>query len=153
MLLTGDARGDLVLKGLETAGLLDGEGKIHVDILKLPHHGSIHNVKETFFERISADHYVVSSDGDKFNNPDLETLEMLSAVCGNHPFTLHLTYPRAHRTGKDDPTDGFAKDFAFDATLSLFKQDESQGKRYRVNFREPGAKSVKVDLGSDALDF
>ena len=39
MLLTGDVRGDHVVSGLQRANLLPG-GKAHVDILKIPHHGS-----------------------------------------------------------------------------------------------------------------
>jgi hypothetical protein len=39
ILLTGDARGDKILEGLELAGLLaDGE-TMKVDVLKVPHHG------------------------------------------------------------------------------------------------------------------
>ena len=37
ILLTGDARGDDVLQGLETEGLLR-EKPYRVDVLKLPHH-------------------------------------------------------------------------------------------------------------------
>ena len=37
MLLTGDARGDDILKGLEAAKLLDVGGEMHVDLFKLPH--------------------------------------------------------------------------------------------------------------------
>src|SRR4029453_10485656 len=44
MLLTGDARGDKILKGLETVGLLPPGGTLHVDVLKVPHHGSSNNV-------------------------------------------------------------------------------------------------------------
>ena len=47
LLLTGDGRGDHTLAGLEAAGLLDGEGRIDVDVLKLPHHGSVRNVEPT----------------------------------------------------------------------------------------------------------
>ena len=38
-LLTGDARSDHILAGLKEAGLLT-DGKVHVDLLKVPHHGS-----------------------------------------------------------------------------------------------------------------
>src|SRR5262249_48692671 len=61
MVLTGDARGDKVLKGLEVRGLLKN-GKMHVDLLKLPHHGSQNNVAQSFFEQLTADVYVVSGD-------------------------------------------------------------------------------------------
>ena len=62
MLLTGDARGDDVLAGLREAGLLR-RSPLHVDVLKLPHHGSDRNVETDFFRKIVADHYVVSADG------------------------------------------------------------------------------------------
>ena len=55
MLLTGDARGDDVLAGLQAAKLLKN-GRCKVDVLKLPHHGSDRNVATEFFEQISADH-------------------------------------------------------------------------------------------------
>jgi hypothetical protein len=92
MLLTGDARGDKILKGLESIGAVPAGGKLHVDLLKVPHHGSSNNVAPTFFERITADHYVFSGDGEH-GNPERETLEMLFAARGAAPFNLHLTYP------------------------------------------------------------
>jgi len=94
ILLTGDARGDKILQGLELVGLLkaDGKSKIHVDILKCPHHGSIRNVEDVFFRRITADHYVFSGNGEH-GNPDRETLELLLAERGDEDYTVHLTYP------------------------------------------------------------
>jgi hypothetical protein len=94
MLLTGDARGDKILKGLQQVGLLGpGEkSRMHVDLLKVPHHGSAANVKEEFFERITADHYVFSGNGEH-GNPERETLSMLFAARGAAPFALHFTYP------------------------------------------------------------
>jgi len=94
MLLAGDARGDKVLKGLEQLGVLKKGGKMHVDLLKVPHHGSSNNLEDDFFERISADHYVFSGDGEH-GNPERESLEMLFRARGKKPFTLHLTYPVA----------------------------------------------------------
>lgn len=94
ILLTGDARGDKVLEGLELVGLLkkDGESRLHVDILKGPHHGSNRNVEPIFFRRIIADHYVFSGNGEH-GNPERETLEMLWDERGNEKYTVHLTYP------------------------------------------------------------
>lgn len=94
ILLTGDARGDKVLKGLELVGLLkkDEKSKIHVDILKCPHHGSNRNVDPIFFRRITADHYVFSGNG-QHGNPERETLEMLLGERGDEKYTVHLTYP------------------------------------------------------------
>jgi len=94
ILFTGDARGDKILQGLELVGLLkdDGKSKIHVDVLKGPHHGSVRNVAPIFFERLTADHYVFSGNGEH-GNPERETLQMLADVRGDEGYTVHLTYP------------------------------------------------------------
>jgi hypothetical protein len=126
MLLTGDARGDHILSGLEVNGLLAG-GKLHVDLLKIPHHGSDHNVSTEFFRQVTADHYVVSGDG-KHGNPEIGTLKMLSEARGNARFTLYLTN-RERRLER------------------FFDREHDEGKRYRVVFREANAPSVRADLG------
>jgi hypothetical protein len=92
MLLTGDARGDRIIAGLEKTGLLRPGKRIHVNVLKVPHHGSAHNVAPDFFERITADHYVFSGDGEH-GNPERETVEMLFAARASDPFEIHFTYP------------------------------------------------------------
>src|SRR5262249_49789448 len=76
ILLTGDGRGDFTLDGLKNAGVLKNT-PLHVDILKMPHHGSNRDVDSDYFEKITADHYVISADG-TYDNPDVETLELLS---------------------------------------------------------------------------
>ncbi|MFN0053911.1 MAG: hypothetical protein ACKV0T_17165 [Planctomycetales bacterium] len=131
MLLTGDARGDEVLAGLTRAKLLKN-GKIKVDLLKLPHHGSDRNVAPEFFQAIIADHYVVSGDG-KHGNPEVETLQMLSDARGNDVFTIHLTNTLPKLT-------------------AFFKKEKAAGKKYNVVFREPKALSLKVDLGDPLAD-
>jgi hypothetical protein len=45
ILLTGDARGDKILTGLELIGAITPKGKLHVDVLKMPHHGSDRNME------------------------------------------------------------------------------------------------------------
>ncbi len=94
ILLTGDARGDKIIAGLQLVGLLDPgvDSTMHVDVLKVPHHGSSNNLERGFFERITADHYVFSGDGEH-GNPEREALEMLFAARGSAEFTVHLTYP------------------------------------------------------------
>jgi beta-lactamase superfamily II metal-dependent hydrolase len=73
LLLTGDAGGDLILRSLDEAGLLP----LHVDVLKLPHHGSNHSIDRKFLERVTADHYVISGNG-KHGNPHPDTLAWLA---------------------------------------------------------------------------
>jgi len=76
LLLTGDGRGDHLLDALEDRGLLDANGGIEVDVLKMPHHGSDRNVNQEFFQRVRAKTYVISADG-KHDNPDKATLEWM----------------------------------------------------------------------------
>ena len=74
-MLTGDARGDRILAGLEASGILAKDGVLRVDLLKLPHHGSRNNMEPAFFQRIVADHYVISADRIKHRHPNDDALE------------------------------------------------------------------------------
>ena len=91
-LLTGDARGDKILEGLELVNLMEKGGTVHVDVLKVPHHGSAHNLEDDFFRRITADHYVFSGNGEH-SNPERESFEMLMRARPDADYTIHLTYP------------------------------------------------------------
>lgn len=92
MLLTGDGRGDLISKGLESLDILQAGQSMHVDLLKLPHHGSNNNVEEEFFKRITADVYVVSGDHGRFPNPNKEAMQWLSNARGNDNYLVYCTY-------------------------------------------------------------
>ena len=89
-LITGDARADYVYDGLKEAKLLKS-GKLHVDILKLPHHGSVRNMTPDFLKKVTADHYVASGDG-TYGNPDRATLEMLAKARPDGGYTVHITH-------------------------------------------------------------
>lgn len=73
ILLTGDGRGDHLLQGLRQVGLLNHSTTLHVDVLKVAHHGSERNASRRFFRKVTADRYVISADG-LHGNPDLATL-------------------------------------------------------------------------------
>ncbi len=75
VLLTGDARSDHIVAGLEQAGLLVS-GKLHVDVLKVAHHGCDRNATAKFFKTVTADAYVISADG-RYGNPDYDTLKWI----------------------------------------------------------------------------
>jgi len=82
VLLTGDSHQDMILEGLAEVGALVGDGHIHVDVLKVPHHGSEHNVDENFCQRVSADHYIFCGNG-SHGNPEPETIQMYyDSRCG-----------------------------------------------------------------------
>ncbi|MDP6580371.1 MAG: hypothetical protein QF681_06925, partial [Vicinamibacterales bacterium] len=74
MLLTGDGHCDDILDGLDKAGLLRPDGTLHVDVLKVPHHGSEHNTSLAFAKAITADKYVFCGNG-AHQNPDLDVVK------------------------------------------------------------------------------
>jgi beta-lactamase superfamily II metal-dependent hydrolase len=72
LLLTGDGRADQVSDGLRAAGQMDG-GRLHVSVLKMPHHGSARNMTPAFLQTVTADRYVFSANG-RYGNPDWQCL-------------------------------------------------------------------------------
>jgi beta-lactamase superfamily II metal-dependent hydrolase len=75
ILFTGDGRGDHLIQGLRAKNLLIND-KMHVNIFKVPHHGSARNSNKMLYENITADTYVISANG-KNGNPDLITLSWI----------------------------------------------------------------------------
>jgi beta-lactamase superfamily II metal-dependent hydrolase len=132
MLLCGDARGDHVLSGLETAGKLAPAGTLAVDVLKLPHHGSIRNVEADFFRRVPARHYVISANG-RDGNPESATLDAIAAARADDDFTIHLT-------NHDGQGDIAARLDAFVAAR------DAAGRTYPIAFRDPAALGMRIDL-------
>jgi beta-lactamase superfamily II metal-dependent hydrolase len=76
LLLTGDGHAQELLRGLDQAGKLDEAGGIHVNALKVQHHGSEHNIDADFCRAVTADHYIFCANG-AHENPDLAVLEVL----------------------------------------------------------------------------
>jgi glyoxylase-like metal-dependent hydrolase (beta-lactamase superfamily II) len=139
MLFTGDALGAKVLPELETAGFLPpGKGKMKLDLLKVPHHGSSRDASVEFFERLPARHLVISADG-KDDNPDPATLKMISAARPDDQFTLHLT-ESVFKNGMGPVIEAF------------FAEERKRGRKYEVAFRPSDQLSLRVDLGAQPKD-
>jgi ribonuclease BN (tRNA processing enzyme) len=150
MLLTGDAHSDELLAGLEVAGKLPKDGSPYfVDLLKLQHHGSVRNVTPEFFERVVAEHYVISANG-KHDNPDVETLEMLAEARGDALYTLHLTFPKAawkEVTGESNAEQERREALkAIDAWL-----EKPRARRPKRVYRQKDQLGVTIALGSELL--
>ncbi len=67
VLLTGDGHWKDILDGLEATGVVAEDEGLHVDVLKIQHHGSHHNWHHDFGMRITADHYVFCGNGSSGN--------------------------------------------------------------------------------------
>jgi hypothetical protein len=139
MLLTGDARGDHIIEGVEAAEMFT-DGRLEIDLLKLPHHGSDRNVTRGFFGQFPAKHYVASGNGEHGNPEMVKTVErMLERSRDDDDFTLHLT----NRSGEDG--------FTNDVTRFLEAKDD-RDRDYQVRFRKPDKRSIIVDL-LDPVDY
>jgi beta-lactamase superfamily II metal-dependent hydrolase len=131
VLLTGDAGGDHILESLDATGLGAG-GRIHVDVLKVQHHGSNHSTTQDFFERVTADQYVISGNG-KHGIPHEDTLKWLSAARRGKPYDVYLT--------NRDGDDGLKE--MFDGFLAA---ESAAQPRHRYHFRDSGALSISTTL-------
>ena len=80
VLLTGDGHWEDILKGLEHHKKFDAKGKLHVDVLKVQHHGSEHNHNVSMAERVTADNYIFCGNG-KHDNPDTRVVKL---ICESH---------------------------------------------------------------------
>jgi beta-lactamase superfamily II metal-dependent hydrolase len=131
MLLTGDARGDVILESLDAAGLMQN-GRCHVDLLKVQHHGSNHSTTQDFFERVTADRYVISGNG-KSDIPNGATLRWLSAARSGEAYDVYMT----NRIGV----------LNLRSTLDAFLASEAAHEPQHVyHFRGEGDISVAVGL-------
>jgi hypothetical protein len=137
MLLTGDARGDEIMAALDAANVTT-DGNLHVNVLKLPHHGSDHNIDTDFFTRVTADHYIASGDG-RHHNPETATLQMLCDSRSDNDFTIHLTYAK----GVGDLEQRLK---------TFFDAQRAAGRTFAVDFPADDALSLRVDLAEPPPD-
>jgi beta-lactamase superfamily II metal-dependent hydrolase len=76
LLLTGDAHADEILKGLRFHEKLNANNQIHVDVLKVQHHGSKNNINTEFVSTVTANDYLFCADG-QHHNPHLDVLNLI----------------------------------------------------------------------------
>lgn len=88
LLLTGDAHGDDIVTAWKELGL--GTEPTKVDLLKMPHHGSIRNTTGNFLKFFAADHYVFSADG-RHDNPDASTIEAVVKFNGPRKIKMYFS--------------------------------------------------------------
>ncbi|HJP94066.1 MAG TPA: ATP-binding protein [Pyrinomonadaceae bacterium] len=132
MLLTGDARGDDIIEGLQNGGYLGSQGPAHLDLLKLPHWGSTRNLTAEFFRYVTADHYVIAGNS-RFKRPDTDILEMIAASRGVDAFNVHISIDDADEEHEERLT-------------TAFDQIKARGSKGTLRFRKAGTASHLIDL-------
>jgi len=130
ILLTGDARGDHIIQGLEQGGVIATGATRPLRLLKVQHHGSDRNADADFFKRLPADIYLLSANG-KHCNPDEEVLAMIVDV--------------AHADNRE-PLIVVTNEAP---SLAWLRQNRPQTQfGYELIVRDPGKHAVLIDLVS-----
>jgi beta-lactamase superfamily II metal-dependent hydrolase len=106
VLFTGDARADFIYQGLKKRKMLDEDGSMHVNVLKVPHHGSDRNIDRAFFENVTADTYIISANG-KYGNPDYATLTWIIESANQQERKIQIIV-----TNQTDMTKKIQKDYS-----------------------------------------
>jgi beta-lactamase superfamily II metal-dependent hydrolase len=140
LLLAGDANGKDVVTAWKELALPPDPVKI--DLLKMPHHGSIRNTTEQFLQFFVAEHYIFSANG-KFDNPDPPVVEALVKMHGQRKITLHftnadVTWSKPHKLENKKTVRNLAE--------MLTALREAFPGPWSANTRKPNEKSVIVQL-------
>lgn len=141
LLLTGDAHGDDVVTAWKELGL--GSQPARLDLVKMPHHGSIRNCTKPFIEFFLADHYVFSADG-KHDNPDAPAVEAVVKFHGGRPMIMHFTNDDVAWSGPYKLEKGGKQVRTLQELVAALH--EAYPGPWRENFRKPANKSVVVSL-------
>ena len=130
LLMTGDARGDDILKYLEDADY-PIDGTMELDVLKTPHHGSDRNVTLEFFKALPAKTYVISADG-AHGNPDSPTIQWIAEARGNAPFEFVFASPMKTAAKQEE--------------LENQLEELKTSRNFTWRFRKSSDLSIDVDL-------
>jgi hypothetical protein len=141
VLLTGDARGDDLLQAIEKYGLLS-DGTFHVDVFKVPHHGSDRNSAPELFRIVTADEYVISANGEH-GNPDPPVIKWILDARKGQKCRIHMT-----NAVMVDPKTG--KDIAAEIHALLAASGTAPA---TIAWPEGGAQRSVIDLGDVRVDY
>ena len=96
-LFLGDARAEDILEELKRT---NPHTKTHLfDVIKIAHHGSVHNTSTELLAHIDAPYFLISSDASKHSHPDFEVLTEIVDRPANFERKLFFNYdtPAARR--------------------------------------------------------
>ncbi|MFG2385574.1 ComEC/Rec2 family competence protein [Streptomyces avermitilis] len=69
VILTGDADDRRLVRSIRPRAEAEG-GRLHVDVLKVAHHGSDHNLSKDLLDLIDCDRYLISTSGARHDHPN-----------------------------------------------------------------------------------
>lgn len=132
ILVAGDANGADVLRGLYSAGYALAGERVHVDMMVIPHFGLPSALGPEFFEKVTADHYLVFSNS-RFKVPRPQLLSDLHRARGDERYALHVVL------GQN--SEGIQKELARAAKL-----EKKPGSAAEIHFHQVADGSLIVNL-------
>jgi beta-lactamase superfamily II metal-dependent hydrolase len=87
-LLGADCHVDRLMASLD---VLQPQGRLQLDVFKLPHHGSSHNLSRELLDRVDCPAYLVSTNGSFFQHPTRSAIARVIRHGGKSPM-LHFNY-------------------------------------------------------------
>lgn len=88
MLFLGDAHDQVVVENLKELGF-DKKHKLHLDLVKVSHHGSQYNTSSEFLSLLQSSRYVISTNGSRHSLPNKRTIARIirdtdGQICFNY---------------------------------------------------------------------
>lgn len=126
-MLTGDAWASVLSASIGRLLAESKSGRLKVDALKLPHHGSRANVDDLLLDKLHCRRYLFSSNGKRYHHPDPESVARVIARQGTVP-SLYFNYRSEINRVWDTP-------------------HQSIGKyQYQVNYPEAEDAGIRIEL-------
>lgn len=126
-LFASDSHPDVLERGIDRLIAQEGTKKLHLDAMKVPHHGSTHNNSASLYQKLDCRKYLISTDGKKFEHPHPEGIARIIKY-GGKGIRLYFNY-ETDQTRIWKPTGELKGDYAWTAT-----------------FRPSSAHSLDIDL-------
>lgn len=125
-LFLGDAHPAIIVDSIRRLLAKRGEEKLVVDAVKLPHHGSQHNLSRELIELLACPRYLISTNGDIFEHPDTEAIARIIKY-GGRSLTIFFNYRS-------------------DTTRIWQEESRNSSTGFGVRYPEPGNIGIAIDL-------
>lgn len=93
LLFLADAHPGLIVHSLNK---YQNEGEIFFDLIKIAHHGSFGNISRELLDKIDSERYLISTNGQKNNHPDKETIAHIITRKADFHRNLYFNYITAN---------------------------------------------------------
>lgn len=125
-LFAADTRPDILEPAVDRLLRARKQTRLHLDALKVPHHGSRFNVTTALIRKFNCRKFLISTNGVKFDHPDPESIARI-IMYGGPSAELYFNYATPRSSIWDDPA-------------------LKRRYRYKVVIRPSSARSLDVEL-------